>query len=193
MRSNLHPTNPVVTFVHQMIPHHKNAINMAKALMTEDTLSCSDAKESDCDMENVLWAIVNEQNHQIATMSSWLEEYGYEASDICTLDDDSSSNETTITKNYYETNVGYANHTTVKNHDVYMTKKYFQNGGLQIANLTILLLVGLAAVFLAVMIMVGGNKKEEPYQPVQQKPNPNRVQPATPEMELTNVSAGEGI
>merc|ERR1712216_1089115 len=77
--------NPVVTFVHQMIPHHENAINMAKALMMEDQFDCSEEKESDCDMESVLWSIVNEQNHQIATMSSYLDEMGYDEADVCVL------------------------------------------------------------------------------------------------------------
>jgi hypothetical protein len=33
MRSILNDDSPVVTFIHQMIPHHQNAVNMAKALL----------------------------------------------------------------------------------------------------------------------------------------------------------------
>ena len=42
MKVYSHPTNPAATFVHQMIPHHINAINMAKSLLALDYLKCDE-------------------------------------------------------------------------------------------------------------------------------------------------------
>ena len=38
MKSILANSDPIVTFIHQMIPHHQNAVNMAKALLKTNTL-----------------------------------------------------------------------------------------------------------------------------------------------------------
>jgi len=43
MKRYSHPTNPAATFVYQMIPHHINAINMAKSLLAMDFLKCDEA------------------------------------------------------------------------------------------------------------------------------------------------------
>jgi len=45
MKRYSHPTNPAATFVYQMIPHHINAINMAKSLLAMDYLSCDESEE----------------------------------------------------------------------------------------------------------------------------------------------------
>ena len=42
MRATLHDDNAAATFMWQMIPHHRNAVNMAKALLKEGTLECED-------------------------------------------------------------------------------------------------------------------------------------------------------
>ena len=53
MKSILANTDPIVTFIHQMIPHHQNAVNMAKALLKTNTLDATD--EDDREMENMMW------------------------------------------------------------------------------------------------------------------------------------------
>ena len=60
MKSILANSDPIVTFIHQMIPHHQNAVNMAKALLKTNTLDSTD--EDDREMENMMWAIINGQN-----------------------------------------------------------------------------------------------------------------------------------
>ncbi|KAG7373588.1 protein of unknown function DUF305 containing protein [Nitzschia inconspicua] len=58
-------------FVHQMIPHHQNAVNMAKALLKTNKLHCEDLSnedEPDCVLESILFDIVNTQNMQIQVM-----------------------------------------------------------------------------------------------------------------------------
>jgi len=46
MKRYSHPTNPAATFVYQMIPHHINAINMAKSLLSLNYLECDEAEEA---------------------------------------------------------------------------------------------------------------------------------------------------
>ena len=60
----------VALFNHQMIPHHVNAVNMAKALLKTGSLSCSNLADTtdDCTLEGILWEIVNNQNYQIQQM-----------------------------------------------------------------------------------------------------------------------------
>ena len=67
MRVQLHE-DPLVTFIHQMIPHHQNAVNMAKTLLKTGRL----AKEDD--MQRMMWEIINSQNAQITEMRGWLAE-----------------------------------------------------------------------------------------------------------------------
>jgi hypothetical protein len=46
--------NPVALFIHQMIPHHQNAVNMAKVLLRQKVLKCDDLTnedDADCVME----------------------------------------------------------------------------------------------------------------------------------------------
>ena len=80
MRTTLH-ADPVATFMHQMIPHHNNAINMAKLLLKEDALDAANDEEGEID--DMLWAIVAVQGHQVLTMRSWLDGAGYAASAMC--------------------------------------------------------------------------------------------------------------
>eukprot|EP00804_Cyclotella_cryptica_P013489 CCRYP_020170-RB/>CCRYP_020170-RB protein AED:0.02 eAED:0.02 QI:1234/1/1/1/1/1/2/220/576 len=75
----------VALFNHQMIPHHENAVNMAKALMHEDILHCSDitSDTDDCKMDGLLHEIVNNQNYQIQQMRSILEGDGFPEFNDC--------------------------------------------------------------------------------------------------------------
>jgi Domain of unknown function (DUF305) len=73
-------------FSHQMIPHHQNAVNMAKALLYahSDTITCDtsgpveegDAQAWACVLLPILYSIVNEQNAQIMDMRNVLSELG---------------------------------------------------------------------------------------------------------------------
>ena len=52
----------IQTFMQQMIPHHQNAVNMAKLLLKQSTQAEIDAVE---DLEDVLKSIINVQNFQV--------------------------------------------------------------------------------------------------------------------------------
>ena len=69
------PDGEVALFIHQMIPHHQNAVNMAKALLKTGTLSCADYTDETDDyaLEVILREIINSQNHQIQGMRSILD------------------------------------------------------------------------------------------------------------------------
>uniref|UniRef100_A0A7S0ZAP7 DUF305 domain-containing protein n=1 Tax=Timspurckia oligopyrenoides TaxID=708627 RepID=A0A7S0ZAP7_9RHOD len=67
-----------VTFVDQMIPHHLNAVNMAKALLK------ANAEDLDEEFTNLLWEIINTQNMQVTYMRKFLESQGLRDGDhIC--------------------------------------------------------------------------------------------------------------
>lgn len=65
----------VALFIHQMVPHHENAINMAKALLKLDLTPCEDftADTPECMMNRLLREIINNQNDQIMQMNGILE------------------------------------------------------------------------------------------------------------------------
>lgn len=64
--------NEVQLFIIQMIPHHQNAVNMAKSLLSHWDYECDPedlGEDSDeCIMENIIRSIINGQNAQIQTM-----------------------------------------------------------------------------------------------------------------------------
>jgi len=80
MRVNIQE-DPIVTFIHQMIPHHRNAVNMAKVLLKHGQIT--DANDPDGDLVAMLWNIVNTQNEQITFMRSWLKTYNKKSTDSC--------------------------------------------------------------------------------------------------------------
>jgi hypothetical protein len=70
-----HASSEMGLFVHQMIPHHQNAVNMAKALL-KTGMTCEDLTNEDdpkCVMEVILREIINGQNAQIQAMRGILE------------------------------------------------------------------------------------------------------------------------
>ena len=77
MRSFLNEDNAVATFIHQMVPHHNNAVNMAKILLKMDVLDAED--EDDAGMIDMLWAIINAQNYQNHNMEAYLDAKGLPA------------------------------------------------------------------------------------------------------------------
>lgn len=76
-------------FLHQMIPHHQNAVNMAKTLLIlENEFICDDITDTelpDCVLESILRDIVNNQNFQIQQMFGILEIDEYEEKDDCKI------------------------------------------------------------------------------------------------------------
>mmetsp|Transcript_30403 Transcript_30403/g.29301 ORF Transcript_30403/g.29301 Transcript_30403/m.29301 type:complete len:411 (-) Transcript_30403:147-1379(-) len=73
-------------FIHQMIPHHQNAVNMAKALLFKKQLKCVEGVESDdCELDYILRDIVNVQNAQIQTMKNILTNQKYKQEDDCNV------------------------------------------------------------------------------------------------------------
>jgi len=74
-------------FLHQMIPHHENAVNMAKTLLELGNLDCDnyDDEDADCIMYEVALSIVDVQNFQIQTMRSLLDAFGYPETDDCVV------------------------------------------------------------------------------------------------------------
>ena len=79
----------VALFLHQMIPHHQNAVNMAKSLLLTWSYSCSPedlgTDSAECLMENIIRNIINVQNAQIQTMRDLLENHGWPQFDQCDL------------------------------------------------------------------------------------------------------------
>eukprot|EP00934_Nitzschia_sp_Nitz4_P000599 Nitzschia sp. Nitz4//scaffold233_size31335//18543//21200//NITZ4_007952-RA/size31335-augustus-gene-0.45-mRNA-1//-1//CDS//3329543382//599//frame0 len=80
----------IILFIRQMIPHHENAINMAKALLLSGETECLDltAEEGDdvgaaCILDPIVRGIVNTQNYQIQTMQGILETYEVESTSQC--------------------------------------------------------------------------------------------------------------
>jgi hypothetical protein len=85
--------DPMVTFINQMIPHHRNAVNMAKIMLTENPASMQwptaygDAGE----METMMWEIINNQNAQITLMQNWLRDNNFPRHASCFLPDEPNS------------------------------------------------------------------------------------------------------
>jgi hypothetical protein len=84
-------TNDVILFIRMMIPHHENAVNMAKHLLISGEVDCSsegpveegDAVTTACLLDPIIRGIINNQNHQIQTMKGILEGFGVEEMSDC--------------------------------------------------------------------------------------------------------------
>lgn len=88
MTTSANSDDPVALFIYHMIPHHQNAVNMAKALLHQNVLECSDLTEEsdDCLMEGILRSIVNGQNMEIQGMRGYLEATGFASEDDCQVE-----------------------------------------------------------------------------------------------------------
>tara|TARA_B110000459_G_C16344217_1_gene373669 strand:+ start:128 stop:550 length:423 start_codon:yes stop_codon:yes gene_type:complete len=62
-------SDKIVTFMQQMIPHHQNAVNMAKLLLKHATSAEIKAVEG---LEDILHNIINTQNYQIHQFRNYL-------------------------------------------------------------------------------------------------------------------------
>jgi len=78
------PENNIALFMMQMIPHHENAINMAKILLKEgpNEEGWTTGADDSWDMPGFLYSIINKQAAQVGDMQAWLDEYGYTSS-VC--------------------------------------------------------------------------------------------------------------
>jgi len=87
MTNGVSAESEVALFIHQMIPHHQNAVNMAKALLKRGTGVCDDitAETEACVMKSIILSIINGQNHQIQQMRSVLEGLEYPQDDQCVV------------------------------------------------------------------------------------------------------------
>jgi hypothetical protein len=90
MTTGVKVESPVALFAHQMIPHHQNAVNMAKTLLFQQSelLNCASLDNQDdpyCVMEAVVRDIINTQNHQIQQMRGILEDLKYPEMDDCSV------------------------------------------------------------------------------------------------------------
>jgi hypothetical protein len=88
MTTGVKSNSEVALFIHQMIPHHQNAVNMAKALLKTGSLNCDDLEDekSDCALEIILREIINGQNAQIQSMRAILEAKSYPQEDDCKVE-----------------------------------------------------------------------------------------------------------
>lgn len=93
MTNTVKSESEVALFIHQMIPHHQNAVNMAKALLnTEKLAGCEDVTDDEdplCVMQEIVYSIINNQNHQIQAMRGVLDSMGYfsETEESCTIEE----------------------------------------------------------------------------------------------------------
>lgn len=85
MTTGISSNSDVALFIHQMIPHHQNAVNMAKLLLRSPNVACDDLtlETPECLMNTIAREIINGQNFQIQVMRSVLEEKGYIDEDNC--------------------------------------------------------------------------------------------------------------
>jgi hypothetical protein len=86
MTTNVAARSEVALFIQQMIPHHQNAVNMAKALLKTNVLDCENLENEDspdCILEIILREIINGQNFQIQGMRGVLEAGNFPETDNC--------------------------------------------------------------------------------------------------------------
>merc|ERR1712211_39119 len=74
-------SNPLVVFMHQMIPHHENSVNMARIAL-KHAKSAEGFNDEELDVPALLREIINTQNKQIQDMQGWLERYGRKVPNI---------------------------------------------------------------------------------------------------------------
>jgi hypothetical protein len=71
-RTTADHTDKVAVFMQQMIPHHENAVNMAKILLKEASASdITNAMDED-GLTDILFSIINVQNYQIHQFRNYL-------------------------------------------------------------------------------------------------------------------------
>lgn len=86
-------TNKIATFVRQMIPHHANAIAMAKVLVKHSSVDDAGSQDEYEQFMALAHEIINTQNAQIKIMGKWLADYELEAAVTTELCTDSGASE----------------------------------------------------------------------------------------------------
>jgi hypothetical protein len=95
MRVNV-GANAMTTFINQMIPHHRNAVNMAKIILKTNPveLDLPTGYGDEGELRTMMWEIINNQNAQITLMQNWLRDNGFPATDTCSDNDQCGSQNT---------------------------------------------------------------------------------------------------
>jgi uncharacterized protein (DUF305 family) len=86
MTTGMQSQSPIALFIHHMIPHHQNAVNMAKTLLKSRKIPCEDLTNEDdplCVMNAMMRDIINGQNFQIQVMRHVLEALNLPPTDKC--------------------------------------------------------------------------------------------------------------
>lgn len=86
MTTGIKSESEIALFIHQMIPHHQNAVNMAKTLLHSGKTPCDDLTNDEdplCVMNALTRDIINGQNFQIQQMRAILETMDYPPMDNC--------------------------------------------------------------------------------------------------------------
>lgn len=87
MTTNVNKESASALFMHQMIPHHQNAVNMCKALFKTGEIDCDDVTQAQtdvgCGLAVLCYEIINAQNYQIDLMRTFLTIAGYDQEDDC--------------------------------------------------------------------------------------------------------------
>lgn len=122
----------VALFLQQMIPHHQNAVNMAKSLMLNWSYTCDPADlgsdSAECLMENILRSIVHGQNAQIQTMRDLLERNGWPEFDHCDRPIEGSSEDKEMKSEYENIDNSMYSGKHYLHAEVSDDKEYFNNG-----------------------------------------------------------------
>jgi len=89
--------NDVILFLREMIPHHQNAVNMAKNLLQSGETNCSlegpveegDSVSTACLLDPIVRSIINVQNSQIQAMQGLLEVFEVAEKQQCPMAEES--------------------------------------------------------------------------------------------------------
>lgn len=88
--------NDTILFLRGMIPHHQNAVNMAKNLLKSGEVDCNvEGSEEDvsvaCLLEPIVRSIINTQNMQIQAMQGLLENFNVPVEKQCDVETSDAS------------------------------------------------------------------------------------------------------
>jgi len=79
--SSPYSDDPIALFCEQMIPHHTNAVNMAKAVLKLFDFGSLNDEEAEDEWKQILYTIINAQNYEIHQFQNYLSDNPYERCD----------------------------------------------------------------------------------------------------------------